>query len=298
MSLIIKHWRGQYPLWISFWLIALLPIVLLRLVEPHWLPLVPLAKSWAIPSVIAYAAFVALLLFPWQAVGLIRSAYRHFDQFGKSHTLYAVQAAVIAGGIAAASHALYTGQRLTALVDQYEFEANKVVERLGIARSQSVPELLMISGPLVFGSTNDVREFLAATTGIRTVVLNSDGGQIYEGRGLAFLFKEYGLNTHVEISCSSACTTAFIGGAIRTLSASAKLGFHQYGLDANRARQISSIYDTVAEQQKDIALFVEQGVATEFTAKMFEAVSTEMWYPASSQLLDAGVITAVGKPGS
>ncbi len=295
MSFIIKHWRGHYPLWISFWLIALLPIVLIRLLEPHWLPRVPLDKSWAIPSVIVYAVFVFLLLFPWQAVGLVRSAYKHFDQFGKSHILYVVQATVIVGGIAAASHALYTGQRLTALVEQYEFEKNKVVQRLGIDRHSSNPALLMLTGPLVFGSTDDVREQLIASPDVRTIVLESEGGQIYEGRGLALLFKEFSVNTHVDNTCSSACTTAFIGGAKRTLGTSAKLGFHQYGMDADRARQISSIYDTVAEQQKDIALFIEQGVAPEFTNKMFEAVSTDMWFPAKKQLLESGVVNAVGE---
>lgn len=295
MSFIIKHWRGHYPLWISFWLIAVLPIVFIRLIEPHWLPHVPLGNSWVVPSVIAYAAFVFLLLFPWQAVGLLRSAYNHFDRFGKSHILYAVQAAVIVGGIAAASHALYTGQRLTALVEQYEFETNKVVQRLGIAHHQTKPTLLMLTGPLVFGSTDDVREQLVQSPDIRTVVLQSNGGQIYEGRGLALLFKEYSLNTHVDTSCSSACTTAFIGGANRTIGASAKLGFHQYGMDAARARQVSGIHDTVAEQQKDIDLFVEQGVAPDFTNMMFKAVSTDMWFPATDQLLDSGVVNAVSE---
>jgi len=290
MSFITKHWRGKIPLWFSFWLIGFVPLVLIRLVEPHWLEILPLEESWAVPSVLIYAAVVLFILFPWQAVGVLRSAYQHFEQYGRSHTLYAVQASVIAAGIAAASHGLYTVQRLTGLVDQYHHDNQKTAVRAVIEVSDSDPSVLLVTGELTFGITKQVRQALSYTNGITTVVLESGGGQIYEGRGLALLFKENGLNTHVQIECSSSCTTAFIGGVSRSMATEAKLGFHQYGLDANRPRQTSSEYDTESEQEKDAALFIEQGVLSEFTQRMFDVESQGMWYPSIDTLLDAGVI--------
>ena len=298
MSFIYKHWRGKLPLWVSFWLIGVLPIVLVRLTEPHWLKSVPLDQSWAVPMVLAYAGFLLLLLFPWQAVGVLRSAFNHFEHYGKSHILYVVQAAVVAGGIAAASNGLYTVQRLTARVDQHLFDSQVAEQRTVVQRSATNSSVLMLSGQLNFGVTDDVRDMLENSSGITTVVLESGGGQIYEGRGLALVFREYGLNTHVQTECSSSCTTAFIGGTERTFAATATLGFHQYGLDANRSRQSSSIYNTAAEQIKDAALFAEQGVSLEFTEKMFDAGSGDMWYPSTQMLLDTQVIHAVGEPGA
>ncbi len=290
MSFITKHWRGKLPLWLSFWLIGVVPLVVIRVVEPHWLIAVPLDKSWAVPLVLAYTAIVLLLLFPWQAVGVVRSAFKHFERYGKSHILYTVQAAVVAAGIAAASHSVYTLQRLTGLVEQYRFDTQEAEQRPVIRISDSDKSVLTITGELKFGVAKDVRKALSYTAGVTTVVLESGGGQIYEGRGLALLFKENGLNTHVHTECSSSCTTAFIGGVKRSLAAGAKLGFHQYGLDANRSRQSSSIYDTQAEQVKDAELFIEQGVDSGFTEQMFNVESTDMWYPDAAMLLGAGVV--------
>ncbi len=290
MGLILNHWRGNMPLWVSFWLIAVVPMVLIRLVEPHWLQAVPLDKRWAVPLVLVYVGFVLLLVFPWQAVGTLRSAFEHFERRGRSHILYAVQAAVIAGGIAAASHSLYTVQRLTALLDQHRFDTREDEQRPVIQISATDESVLTITGELAFGIAKEVRRALEFTSSVTTVVLESGGGQIYEGRGLALLFKENGLNTHVQTHCSSSCTTAFIGGVKRSLATDAKLGFHQYGLDANRPRQSSATYNPQAEQVKDAALFIEQGVDSGFTDEMFDAGSNDMWYPGTARLLGAKVI--------
>ncbi len=293
MRLISKHWHGNLALWVSFWLIGVMPLVLIRVAEPHWFKVLPLDKGWAVPAVLAYAAVVLFVLFPWQAVGVLRSAYKHFEQFGKSHILYSVQAAVIAAGIAAASHGLYTVQRLTGLVDQYRLDSQIDENRPVIQVSDSDKSLLLITGELKFGVTKEVRKALGYALDVKTVVLESGGGQIYEGRGLALLFRENGLNTHVNAECSSSCTTAFIGGVKRSLSTNAKLGFHQYGLDANRPRQASKIYDTESEQVRDAELFLEQGVDASFTDEMFNVESNDMWYPSSERLLGAGVVHVV-----
>jgi len=290
MSFIDKHWRGELPLWLSFWVIGFLPLVLIRVIEPHWLKSLPLDNSWAAPMVWAYVAVVLLLIFPWQAVGVLRCAFHHFEQYGRSHILYTVQALVIGAGIAAASHSLYTLQRFTALADQHAFDTRKAEERAVLEISADNPGQLNLSGPLTFGVTNEMRALLKTHADIDTVVLESPGGQIYEGRGLALLFIEYALSTHVLTYCYSSCTTAFIGGEQRSMAAQAKFGFHQYGLDVDRPRQSSSAYNPLAEQVKDAALFVQQGVSESFTESMFRADASDMWYPDVSELLGAKVI--------
>jgi len=74
VSIINNHWQGKLPLWVSFWLIGVAPLVLIRLFEPHWLKTIPLANNWATPMVWTYAGVLLLLVFPWQAVGVLRIA--------------------------------------------------------------------------------------------------------------------------------------------------------------------------------------------------------------------------------
>jgi len=60
------------------------------------------------------------------------------------------------------------------------------------------------------------------------VILESPGGQIYEGRGLSRLFTKHQLDTYSYKECSSACATAYIGGKQRYPGSNDEIGFHQY----------------------------------------------------------------------
>ena len=64
------------------------------------------------------------------------------------------------------------------------------------------------------------------TTGIKTVFLNSPGGNAMTGYQLGYLFREKGVYTIVakDATCFSACAIAFIGGDVKTKVG--LLGFH------------------------------------------------------------------------
>jgi len=89
-------------------------------------------------------------------------------------------------------------QRFTALVDQHVFDTREPDVRPSISLNEKDKTQLMFTGPITFGVTKEVRELLASKPEIRSVVLQSQGGQLYEGRGLALLFREQKLNTHVD----------------------------------------------------------------------------------------------------
>ena len=127
------------------------------------------------------------------------------------------------------------------------------------------------------------------------MVLESEGGNIYEARGLAKLIREAKLSTHVETFCSSACTITFIGGIERTLANGAGLGFHQYRVDAD---YMVAFTDPLAEQAKDRALFAEAGVSEAFLERMFREDADGMWFPSVAELLAANVITQGKLPDS
>ena len=120
--------------------------------------------------------------------------------------------------------------------------------------------------------------------------MSSEGGNIYEARGLARLFRDGNLSTKVLDECSSACTTAFVGGVERRLKTGARLGFHQYRIEAD--------YDVLGadprgEEAKDKTLFLAAGIKQSFVSRMHSAAAGSMWYPDAKELLDAGVITAL-----
>ena len=146
-----------------------------------------------------------------------------------------------------------------------------------------------LSGEITLGVNRKFESLLANNPGLKTVILTSEGGNIYEGRGLAKKIRGAGMNTHVESECSSACTLVFIGGVERTMSPEAKLGFHQYRVDAD---YVVAFADPEAEQSRDQSLFAEAGVSAGFLENMYDKTANDMWFPSAQQLFDAGVVTS------
>ena len=107
------------------------------------------------------------------------------------------------------------------------------------------------------------------------------------------MIAQQGLATYSLSGCDSACTTAFIGGHRRFLAPQARLGFHQYQL---QARNVLPNVDSETELRKDFEQFAAAGIDT---AKLHVALVTppaRMWYPTHALLLEAGVIHGVARP--
>lgn len=149
--------------------------------------------------------------------------------------------------------------------------------------------LLHLRGELEAGVTRAVTELLDEHPQARGIILDSGGGQIYEGRGLARVIRERSLATYTLIECASACATAFLAGRERILGAGARLGFHQY-----RAHTVLPAFDIAEEQAKDRALFEAQGIAAEFLDHIFAARPEEMWWPTVAELIAGRAVHRVG----
>lgn len=152
---------------------------------------------------------------------------------------------------------------------------------------------LHIMGALDIGITSATRSMLVAYPGISSVILQSPGGHIYEGRGLARLFMEYQLDTFVARECSSACVTAFIGGQRRYLGPAAKLGFHQYKLEKTHYLELLPVFDIPAEQLHDLALYKSRGVKPAFLDKIYVQPANMIWFPEHEELLEVQLVHAV-----
>lgn len=291
MSFIRKHWLGQYSLGFSFWFIFIFFGIAFHLISFYLLKQASDTNSTHVAAMTIYQVTGGLILYPWQAIGLLRSAEFHYKKFGWPIILYLVQASVLISFIGIASH--FVGLVQTSFVDrsfkEFKLKAEPPQYTIQLAGNESQ---LILQGTFDFGITEAVSLFLKAHPDINQVVLESEGGQIYEGRGLSILFHQYELDTYSYSYCLSACTTAFIGGARRYLGGDAKLGFHQYAYESKRVQTFEKFYSLENEQNKDVEIYRSKKISEDFIQQIFKKPNSEIWYPDRETLLQAGVVTA------
>lgn len=293
MNYIRTHWRGNFSLGVSFWINFLLLGVVLNYMERFALP--PFIRGEYAVTVTATLYFVAvrLLVYLWQVVGLLRACDQRISRLGDRLWARAAQAVVVLSFAATLIAGFSTYQTVLAYRQSLHPPILVGLEKRYSLNLIEDDSLVHIKGSLEIGVTRDVAELLKKYPTVSGIVLDSDGGHVYEGRGLAKLFQTNALATYSLEYCMSACTTAFIGGTTRTLGASAKLGFHQY-----KTHSVYPVIDVAKEQAKDIALFRNQGIDSNFLNKVFDTSHDEMWYPEIDELLSAGVVHQVGVPPS
>jgi len=283
------HWRGNLPLAQSFWINLVLLFLLVGILERFLFPPYIEDELAVTGGVIAYIIVVKLIVYPWQVVGVLRACdLRIKSDTGRSWAT-------------AAQLALVVSLAATLLATIETWQSLQVFKRDLVLKEVSPPEplysldlieqdtLIHLRGPFQIGITNRVADLIERYPEITGVILDSEGGQIYEGRGLARLIRENNLQTFSLDRCLSSCTTAFVAGRIRTLGTNARLGFHQY-----KTYSLIPSINITAEQAKDMAIFVEQGVSPEFLEKVFMRPPEEMWWPEIDELVGAGVVHQTG----
>lgn len=261
----------------------------------------PLAPVLALPAVataltfpqfadhhmLVFGAAVMLLLLAlgWQTTGVIRSVDAFLVQGGDRLWAITIQGLVLIILLYAVLSVTEEYQNLQQRKQAY------VASMAGrtAAGYQLVPlddRSVRLTGSLDVGVSRALGRFLDQHPSVNTVELDSVGGRVYEGRALFKLIRKRGLNTRVITACYSSCAMAFLGGARRSMSAGALIGFHQY-----RSYTVQSNVNTGKEQGKDMALIQEQGLSEAFTRRMFSTKSDGIWIPDRQELIDYAIIT-------
>lgn len=145
-----------------------------------------------------------------------------------------------------------------------------------------------VSGTIGIGASRRLKELLelqaATVQPLRTLLLDSDGGNIFEARGLANLVRTNNLATHVDQECLSACTLVFVSGHKRTANPQARFGFHAYRLDSKHPQVW---LNTSEEQQKDEDIFFMSDVDPAFVQQIHETSPDALWTPSHDELQSA-----------
>ncbi len=296
MTYLRNHWQGHHSLIRSF----LVNLVLLRLVifyldrftHPPFL-------EHTYTAVVATTLFFVvghLIIYPWQIVGVLRACERYLRDLGSAAWVWAIYIGIAVSvvftliSVFGAFQWMFIERDVELAADVLERErASKYT--LTLANGDT---LIHLRGSLEMGVTKKLEAILRQHPEVTGMVLESNGGHIYESRGVAKLIQRYGLDTYVFAYCSSACTTAFIGGSARILGENGRLGFHQYGLSANLPLPY---LDIEKEQEKDRRFYQSQEIEEAFLERVFNANHAEIWFPRTEELLEAGVVHRVeGSP--
>lgn len=255
----LAHWRGCVPL---------LPTLVITLLGLRFLIL----YFGGIP-VLAVDAGVLI----WQVVGSLRSHARKQKDLPNYLMALGAYAAVVTCVL------MMTWSQLDQLAGGNV--AATPVDAPQTSGVEIVGTSVHLKGPISFQMYSALDEALRAQPHLNEIVLESGGGRVFAARGIARLIRVHALDTHVETTCASACTLAFIAGVKRSLGPDARLGFHGYAVQGNIA--VNALQD---EQDKDGRTFLDQGVSAAFVQKMFQRGPNEMWFPSLQDLANYGII--------
>jgi hypothetical protein len=286
----IRHWRGELPLALAWWVNGI-ALTVVSIGADAWAAGHGLGA--AIDTSSRFTAFIAagialLLLVPaWQVIGLFRAADRHVAEVGT----------ILAGRIVQSlTTVLAIGFALRFLVFAGEaWSGARVAWPLGpgayTISTAANGRLLEIKGGFVFGLADDVRRALDANPRVRRVRLESGGGSLSEALRVRELIRARHLDTESRVQCSSACVSAYIGGSHRLLRRTARLGFH---LPRNPGYGLRGV--VTADYAAEIAYFRRRGVPQWFRAR-WVMTGRVFWYPTPRQLRAAGIVDVfVGMP--
>ncbi|HZA96441.1 MAG TPA: hypothetical protein VE421_09920, partial [Burkholderiaceae bacterium] len=119
----------------------------------------------------------------------------------------------------------------------------------------------------------------------RIVRLESPGGRVAEGLALGTLLRDRNIDTFVNGECSSACVTAFAGGARRIIGGHARLGLHSAGGAGFSADAVAS-----ANRRSD-EFIAARGVDQRVLQTGASVANDQIWFPPAQVLLNSGLAT-------
>jgi len=293
MTYIRNHWQGEHSLVQAFWINLIALRIIILFLERFTHPPFTGQTTTAMVATSVYFLVFNVIVYWWQVRGVLKACDKHSASMGSFITVILIQTGIVISLFFTVVYVLAAFQALFSNPD--EMYKNRFKQQgtflapYTLALSDDGTRIHM-SGDFRIGVTKDLRNLLQKHPSVLGVVFNSDGGRVSEGRGVAKLMKENGLEAFVFGICKSACVTAFTGGKLRTLGPNGKLGFHQFSM---KSLQKTPYIDPLKEQEKDMEFFASQGVDVAFLKKVYETSPSDIWLPGADELIAAGLVHRV-----
>lgn len=279
-----RHWRGEYSLPVSFWVVGVGGTLLFIAVVAGLVATLRLEafNPYLVMGVLTFVWIVGAGCQLFQAVGVWRAARRSRREAraakGRGLWAYAAQAVVLLVAILIAGGLAKGGVPQLREAWRMAFLGDPAIPDYGLRLMRDGTELEVYGG-FKYGLARDATRLVAKAPNLKVVHLNSGGGRLGEAIKLARLIHERGLDTYTSASCNSACVIAFLAGRQRWLKANAQLGFHR--------ESFAGIESSDSMRQ----LLSEAGLEPGFVDRAVAPASTSMWYPTIPELTSAKLIT-------
>lgn len=288
-NFVARHWRGEYPLWVSYWVIGfLLQLALVGAMavlgevagfEGGFNPTVlfgVIVAAWLLTGGVAVWQFVGV----WRSAG--RSAARRRAQGRNAGWAFAARLIIV---LAVGAFVVRLGNEAAPQIGEVwniAFRGDPDIPDYAIRTMRDGTEM-EISGGIKYGLDRDLRTALAAAPGVAVIHLDSPGGRIGEALKVYETIRSHRLDTYVAHACESACTLVFLAGRGRFLQeGTGRLGFH--------ASATIGGPDVVDEQGTFLR---SKGISEAFVRRVLRTPNAEMWEPTMAELETAGFVTAV-----
>jgi hypothetical protein len=292
-NFLVRFWRGEYSLGVSYWLFGLLGNVALAFIADAIAALFQIEQGYdprAILGSLVSIWLVTGVFLVWQVTGIWRSASRNGAgrrAIGKRAFWASAAKIALVLGVCSSLVTFYSvGLPQIAETSRMVFLNDPDIAPYSIRVMRNGTEA-EIAGGFKYGLTNDFVRTLKAYPNIKVVHLNSLGGRVGEAIRLNGALQAQGVDTYVSAGCYSACTIAFAAGRKRFLKAGAALGFHAATFPGTTASDLDNV--RLAQQR----LFLAAGFDDAFVDKALSTPSSQMWTPPAAELTAAKVITGI-----
>lgn len=283
-----RHWRGDLGLTRLLWKPAAMFAAVLALCAGLviWAPSVASPMPAFFLKLLAW--IVALAAAAWLCMGLFRAGIGHGRRGGSRALGYAVAAVAALGVILVA--ATGTGLAKADLGDAMESVQANLPITTAIQTLNGGTELLF-DGDIEHGAARALREVASRSPRVTRIHLNGMGGELREARWMRDVIAEKGWDTHTSTQCWSGCAIAYLGGARRTMSPGAQMGFHSasvwpFGGDEEEA----AINGLIAREM------IDRGVDPAFARRAWSKSPDGMWFPSADELIRAGLVHDIADP--
>ena len=239
-------------------------------------------SPFASATAIKILAFTGAVVWIWEVVGIWRSASKHKERGGSGFW----------AGAAVVVTALRSFRVVIVLVGLAIMGPDDVASTRPVTvRAAADGRSVTVAGYIGPGSGTRVVHVLDSVPGATAVVLASIGGLVDEGIQIAGAVRSRHLNTYVERLCASACTEVLIAGVDRAVAPGARIGFHRAKYMGGNADSDSAAIASMVRRYR------AAGLPDDFVRHVVATPAETLWYPDTSALLAARVITRVSLGG-
>ncbi len=283
-SYLMRHWRGDFSLPVSYWVNGALAWVAWAIVLEAFGWVYYSIDSLRLYSMLYVVIFCAVPVWSmWLYMGVWRAADRHDGRGGaplwSSLARFTVIVCATITAIQAARHAGWLQEYAAIAV------GNDPIGKIYV-RPTDDGEAIVVTGTLREGAAQRVLRMVDQSPDARTLILNSTGGRLGEARMLADGIRRRALDTYVSKECSSACTYVLMAGRKRMAGPKAKIGFH-------RATSFNGngVEEDPAAVASMLRYYRAAGLPEDFIARVGKTPATTFWYPSRDELIGAGVLS-------